>query len=303
MASVVPGITVARNLQTDGCSAPDRRVGRRAGRRHRGRGDRQDAGHRRAGRDCSDEGAHEGVPPEPATTATLRRPLLPEQILVLTYNVKAARELADAARRGRRAAVRARMTVSNFHSFCQRILTENAADAGLPAAPDVLDGVGQVLLLRTSGPTCRSSITRDRTGGSASSSSSSTGPRTSWSRPTTSMPSSPRSGASSRRATAASTPPSTGSSAQGNLKPLREVRGAYAGVRANERAEARGEDAPTTTPDALTRPPTARPAGPSPAPGGASRARPVRRRTTSREIDALADDLRRRWRRARGRCG
>ena len=40
------------------------------------------------------------------------------------------------------------MTVSNFHSFCQRILTENAADAGLPPRPDVLDGVGQVLLLR-----------------------------------------------------------------------------------------------------------------------------------------------------------
>ncbi len=29
------------------------------------------------------------------------------------------------------------MTVSNFHSFCQRILTENAADAGLPPNPDV----------------------------------------------------------------------------------------------------------------------------------------------------------------------
>ena len=40
------------------------------------------------------------------------------------------------------------MTISNFHSFCQRILTENAADAGLPPRPDVLDGVGQVLLLK-----------------------------------------------------------------------------------------------------------------------------------------------------------
>ena len=36
---------------------------------------------------------------------------------------------------------------------------------------------------------------------------------------------------------------------QGNLKPLRDVRGAYAGMRANERAEARGE-APTYKPDA-----------------------------------------------------
>src|SRR5512147_2827104 len=40
------------------------------------------------------------------------------------------------------------MSVSNFHSFCQRILTENAADAGLPPRPDVLDGVAQVLLLK-----------------------------------------------------------------------------------------------------------------------------------------------------------
>ncbi len=40
------------------------------------------------------------------------------------------------------------MTVSNFHSFCNRVLTESAADAGLPPNPDVLDGVGQVLLLR-----------------------------------------------------------------------------------------------------------------------------------------------------------
>ncbi len=48
--------------------------------------------------------------------------------------------------------MRARITVSNFHSFCQRILTENAADAGLPPRPDVLDGVGQVLLLNDLAP-------------------------------------------------------------------------------------------------------------------------------------------------------
>ena len=40
------------------------------------------------------------------------------------------------------------MTVANFHSFCNRILTESAPDAGLPPNPDVLDGVGQLLLLR-----------------------------------------------------------------------------------------------------------------------------------------------------------
>ncbi len=75
-------------------------------------------------------------------------PLVPEQLLVLTYNVKAAAELGQRMDEAVGPAVRARMTVSNFHSFCQRILTENAAEAGLPSRPDVLDGVGQVLLLR-----------------------------------------------------------------------------------------------------------------------------------------------------------
>jgi superfamily I DNA/RNA helicase len=74
--------------------------------------------------------------------------LLPEHLLVLTYNVKAARELQERLDATVGTATRARMTVSNFHSFCQRILTENAADAGLPPRPDVLDGVAQVLLLK-----------------------------------------------------------------------------------------------------------------------------------------------------------
>ena len=51
-------------------------------------------------------------------------PLLPEQILVLTYNVKAARELQERLDAAVGPATRARMTVSNFHSFCQRVLTE-----------------------------------------------------------------------------------------------------------------------------------------------------------------------------------
>jgi DNA helicase-2/ATP-dependent DNA helicase PcrA len=75
-------------------------------------------------------------------------PLLPEQILVLTYNVKAAKELADRLETALGPAVRARLAVANFHSFCHRILVESAPDAGLPSMPDVLDGVGQVLLLR-----------------------------------------------------------------------------------------------------------------------------------------------------------
>ena len=80
-------------------------------------------------------------------------------------------------------ATRARMTVSNFHSFCQRILTENAADAGLPPRP------GRARRRRPgppaqgppAGPPPR--LPRRPSGGSARSSSSSTGPRTSWSRP------------------------------------------------------------------------------------------------------------------------
>ena len=40
------------------------------------------------------------------------------------------------------------MTVSNFHSFCHRVLSESAAEAGLPPNPDVLDGIGQLLLIR-----------------------------------------------------------------------------------------------------------------------------------------------------------
>ena len=75
-------------------------------------------------------------------------PLLPEQILVLTYNVKAARELQERLDRAVGPTVRARMTVSNFHSFCHQVLTESASEAGLPPNPDVLDGIGQMLLLR-----------------------------------------------------------------------------------------------------------------------------------------------------------
>jgi DNA helicase-2/ATP-dependent DNA helicase PcrA len=79
--------------------------------------------------------------------------LLPEQILVLTYNVKAARELQLRIEHAVGPAIRARMTVSNFHSFCHRILSESAAEADLPPHPDVLDGVGQLLLLRDLRPT------------------------------------------------------------------------------------------------------------------------------------------------------
>jgi DNA helicase-2/ATP-dependent DNA helicase PcrA len=95
------------------------------------------------------KGALDGIPPEPAPDHDpFRGPLLPEQLLVLIYNVRAAKELADRIEEKVGAAARSRIAVQNFHSFCNRILADNAADAGLQPNPDVLDGIGQVLLLR-----------------------------------------------------------------------------------------------------------------------------------------------------------
>ena len=95
------------------------------------------------------------VPAEPAPRhgEPFTEPLVPEQLLVLTYNVKAAAELGERLDKVVGAAVRARVTVSNFHSFCHHVLTESAADADLPAAPDVLDGPAQLLLLWDLRPT------------------------------------------------------------------------------------------------------------------------------------------------------
>src|SRR5689334_8848506 len=77
-----------------------------------------------------------------------REGLLPENLLVLTYNVKAAAELRERIEKAVGIASASRMTISNFHSFCQGVLSENGGEAGLPARPEVLDGVGQMLLLR-----------------------------------------------------------------------------------------------------------------------------------------------------------
>ena len=74
--------------------------------------------------------------------------LLPEQILVLTYNVKAARELQQRIEGAVGPATKSRLTISNFHSFCHRVLSESSAEADMPPNPDVLDGVGQLLLIR-----------------------------------------------------------------------------------------------------------------------------------------------------------
>ncbi|MEO7230898.1 MAG: UvrD-helicase domain-containing protein, partial [Candidatus Limnocylindrales bacterium] len=167
--------------------------------------------------------------------------LLPEHLLVLTYNVKAARELQDRLDQAVGTATRARMTVSNFHSFCQRILTENAADAGLPPRPNVLDGVAQVLLLKDIGPQLplvyhyRSNQSlgnfvqfinraKDELVTPADFDAFVASERTVFEERYGSFE------AAARRL-----------EVQGNLAPLRKVRADYASVRASERAEARGE--------------------------------------------------------------
>ncbi len=79
-----------------------------------------------------------------ATDASLQ----PEQILVLTYNVKAAAELVERFERRLGVDEASRLWVRNFHSFGHRVMSENRAELGLPPAVDVLDPIGQRLLLR-----------------------------------------------------------------------------------------------------------------------------------------------------------
>jgi superfamily I DNA/RNA helicase/RecB family exonuclease len=74
--------------------------------------------------------------------------LEPENILVLTYNVKAAAELMDRLEEALGLEVASRLWVHNFHSFGHRVLSDHRADLGLSENSDVLDQVGQRLLLR-----------------------------------------------------------------------------------------------------------------------------------------------------------
>ena len=74
--------------------------------------------------------------------------LAPENILVLTYNVRAAAELIERLERLLGLETASRLWVHNFHSFGNRILSDHRADLGLAENNDVLDGVGQRLLLR-----------------------------------------------------------------------------------------------------------------------------------------------------------
>ena len=74
--------------------------------------------------------------------------LEPENVLVLTYNVKAAAELMDRLDEALGIEVASRLWVHNFHSFGHRVLSDHRADLGLTENADVLDQVGQRLLLR-----------------------------------------------------------------------------------------------------------------------------------------------------------
>src|SRR5688572_32021297 len=67
--------------------------------------------------------------------------LAPENILVLTYNVRAAAELIERLEQLLGLETASRLWVHNFHSFGNRILTDHRADLGLTASSDVLDGV------------------------------------------------------------------------------------------------------------------------------------------------------------------
>lgn len=72
----------------------------------------------------------------------------PENVLVLTYNVKAAAELMDRLEDALGLEVASRLWIHNFHSFGHRVLSDHRADLGLSENADVLDQVGQRLLLR-----------------------------------------------------------------------------------------------------------------------------------------------------------
>jgi superfamily I DNA/RNA helicase/RecB family exonuclease len=86
-------------------------------------------------------------PSEPAPAAPDRDPPEPENILVLTYNVRAAAELVERLERRLGPDVAGRLWVENFHSLGLRILRDNAPAANLPDQVEVLDSVGQRLFL------------------------------------------------------------------------------------------------------------------------------------------------------------
>ena len=73
--------------------------------------------------------------------------LAPENVLVLTYNVRAAAELSHRFERAVGVERAARLWVHNFHSFGNRLLAAHSAELGLSDGGNVLDPIGQQLLL------------------------------------------------------------------------------------------------------------------------------------------------------------
>jgi superfamily I DNA/RNA helicase/RecB family exonuclease len=73
--------------------------------------------------------------------------LTPENVLVLTYNVRAAAELGQRFERALGVELAARLWVHNFHSFGNRLLATHRAELGLMDGGHVLDQIGQQLLL------------------------------------------------------------------------------------------------------------------------------------------------------------
>ena len=73
--------------------------------------------------------------------------LAPENILVLTYNVRAAAELSHRFESAIGIERTARLWVHNFHSFGNRLLAAHRAELGLADGGGVLDPIGQQLLL------------------------------------------------------------------------------------------------------------------------------------------------------------
>ena len=76
------------------------------------------------------------------------RSLTPENILVLTYNVRAAGVLLERFEQALGVERASRLWVHNFHSFGYRLLRAHPAEAGLNAGAGMLDAIGQRLLLR-----------------------------------------------------------------------------------------------------------------------------------------------------------
>src|SRR5687768_12055931 len=64
--------------------------------------------------------------------------LSPENVLVLTYNVRAAAELMERLEETLGLEIASRVWVHNFHSFGHRILSDHRAELGLAENADVL---------------------------------------------------------------------------------------------------------------------------------------------------------------------